>query len=338
MGDYNELCMQRYRPLSPPLSISSFATVSPLPLSLNSADCFCWHHPTLPPTTTCSCYPAPPAPYHYHHHHEPIVETSKRKKKKRKNRPSQHHTPHTPCPSTIICDTKLVYVPAWLPAQGHLSKGGAPGLVLVCITNLAGQCKWYGSAVKVLTRRGVDEESKAEASTFLHLPLIPSMTGFSDLSIPAEWLARGVSKLTMTMADGEVVKIMDTLQPAPDSADGSPSSYERTEPIPRSRNSRCGSAESGCPIAIERCRASVEELSLHADVLVVLHPTRQPEVAAMGESQGRRYAVLQPCVKYEVKLYGMESAEWVVAEVVLLWSAAGGVHESDKRRIKRVRL
>ena len=323
MGDYD------YLPLSPLPSFSSSATVSPLPLFLNSADCFCCHA-ILPSATTCGCYRAPPARYNYNHHDEP--------KNKKMKKPSTHHTPPTQCPSTSIFLTRLVYIPAWLPAQGHLCKEGAPGLVLVCIVNLAGQCKWYGSAVKVLTRRGVDEESKAEASTFLHLPLIPSMTGFSDLTMAAEWLARGVSKLTTTMADGEVVKILDSLQPAPDNADGSPSSYDRTDPFPRSHNSRCGSAESGCPVADEACRASVEELSLHADVHVVLHPTRRPEVEAMGESQGRRYAVLQPCVNYEVKLYGMESAGWVVADVVLLWSAAGGVDESDQRRIKRARL
>ena len=230
-------------------------------------------------------------------------------------------------------------IPAAFTAQGHLCTGGAPGLLLVCLLSLlTDQWQWFGSAVKVLTRRGIDEESTAAATTGLYLPLIPAMTHPSDLTVAAEWLARGVSRVTARTADGRVVPVIDTFQPSPANADGSPACYDRTQPFPRSHSNECGSPGSDCPVAVRVSRAELEQLSAGAGVHVVLQPTRQPEVEATGESQGRRYAALQPCVDYEVQLCGSDSAEWAVGQVMLLWSAAGSVRESDKRRLKRMRL
>ena len=153
------------------------------------------------------------------------------------------------------------------------------------------------------------------------------MADRSDLSVLAEWLARGVR-----------AGIMHTLQPAPANADGSPSCYQCTDAFSRSCGNQCGSADCDCPVASSRERAELERLREGAGVHVVLLPTRQPEVEAMGESDGRRYAALQFCLDYEVQLVGTEAADWVVDEVMLLWSAAGSASESDKRRIKRWRL
>ena len=176
------------------------------------------------------------------------------------------------------------------------------------------------------------------ATSCLYLPLIPSMTDPFNLTVAAEWLARGVSGVIVRTADGRVVPIIDTFQPAPASADGSPAYYDRTEAFPRSHSNQSGSPGSDCPVAARTSPADVDRLTASAGVYVVLHPTRQPEVEAMGESQGRRYAVLQPCVDYEVRVCGSDSAEWVVGQVMLLWSEAGSVGESDKRRLKRMRL
>ena len=241
--------------------------------------------------------------------------------------------------SSISHHMAVVSVPASLLVRGHCSREAAPSLILVRIHNsLTGECRWHGSAVKVLGSRGVDEESCAPASTFLLLPRISAMTDPSDLSVAAEWLARGVSRVVVTSADGIMANVLDTLRPAPANADGSSSPYDRTSPFPRSHSNHCGSRDSGCPVAKPASRDSVTQLHASDDIHVLLHPTRQPEVEAMVESHGRAYVVLQPCLDYKVQLHGMESAQWAVAEVCLLWSAAGSRSESDKRRIKRWRL
>ena len=248
--------------------------------------------------------------------------------------PAQEAAVHPP----TIPQRTVRTIPASLPAQGHLSHAGAPGLILVCLVSLAGLVSWFGSAVKVLTRRGIDEDNTAAASSCLYLPPIAGMADLFDLSVPAEWLARGVGNVRVSAADGTMVRVIDTFQPASAYPDSFFSPYDRTDPFSRSHGNQCGSPDSGCPVATNVSRAWTEQLHASAGVHVLLQPSRQPEVEAIGKSQGRSYAVLQPCLDYEVQLVGTEAAAWAVGEVMLLWSAAGSASESDKRRIKRWRL
>ena len=234
---------------------------------------------------------------------------------------------------------RLLRIPDSLLACGHFPASGAPGLVLLRVVHTSHRCEWYGSAVKVLTGGGVDAENREAATTFLQLPRIATASGHTEaLSFAADWLARGVSSLTVVAEDGRVVRLIDTLQPAPAAADDFPASHGRTAAFSRAHAGQCGSRSSSLPKAKKVNEASVERLRGADAVSVVLHPTRRPEVKATGKSKGRRYAVLQPRVDYEVRLYGEQAAEWTVEEVQLWWTAAGSKGESDQRRIKRMRL
>ena len=229
----------------------------------------------------------------------------------------------------------MLRIASSLPAQGHLCHAGAPGLVLIFSVNcLTGQRLVHGSAVKVFTRRGVDEENTTLASTFLCIPLIPTMTNLSDLTVPAEWLAHGVRRVSKIGPDG-LVNVTRTFQRAPANAAGRPSPYDRTDPFPRSHSNQCGSSRSKCPVATSESCGLLEGMHASDVIQVALQPTREPEVEATGESKRRRYAVLQSGVGYKVLLLGRESWEWAVREVILLWSAAGSIAESDQRRLKR---
>ena len=238
----------------------------------------------------------------------------------------------------VQADPYSFSISALFVARGHLCREGSPGLHLLCVTNdFTRQSRVYGSALKVLTACGADEESRAAASTFLHHPFIPTMADLTDLSVAAEWVASGVGDVQVRTADGRLVRVLDTLQPAPAHADGSPSSHQRTELFTRNNHgSQCGSPTSSCPVASTADHTSLHQLSLQDGVHVVLRPKRKPEVEATGESQGKRYAVLQPCVEYEVQLLGRDAAWWRVSGALLMWSAAGSAGESDshQRRIK----